>query len=125
MERGYLTRLVECESSRRCPYCHDGLGQRQNWRCQGCSTEHHFECAAIHKGCAVFGCLHQGRGPSLFFSEIQLERSREWTLARRVATTLWLITVSLGFIGFYLFVQWLLDTPTEYSIAELVIFSVH
>lgn len=120
-----VPRVIETVSLKRCPYCHDALNQRQNWYCQGCSTEHHFECAAIHKGCAVFGCHYQGRGPSMFFSEIQINSAQEWTVLRRVLSVLWLLFVTVFFVGFAHFIQWLLETPTEFSIAELVIISVH
>lgn len=119
-----LTRVVESESLKRCPYCHDALGERQPWRCQACATEHHFECASIHKGCAVYGCGRQGRGPSAFFSDLSTSTLEEWTPARKLATAIWLSVVLCGAIGFVFFIQWLLETPTEFTIAELVIISV-
>lgn len=120
-----LANVQETVSAKRCPYCHDDLWQKQNWRCRGCLTEHHTECAAIHKGCAVYGCRYQGRRPALFFSEVELPSSQEWTIAQRLVTCIWLFIVSMGMAGFYFFIQWLLETPTEFSIAELVIISVH
>lgn len=46
------TRLVE----RRCPYCHDGLGDQARVLCAGCATPHHAACFREHGGCSLLGC---------------------------------------------------------------------
>lgn len=41
----------------RCPYCHLDVGKLDlPWRCPGCETEHHKECAEEHGGCTLLGC---------------------------------------------------------------------
>ncbi len=45
-------RLIE----RRCPYCHDGLGNEAQVLCAGCVTPHHAACFGEHGGCSLLGC---------------------------------------------------------------------
>ncbi|MGE0707679.1 MAG: hypothetical protein AB7N76_08430 [Planctomycetota bacterium] len=49
----------------RCPLCQHSLqdgGER--YRCPGCSTEYHTECANELGGCSTLGCVHKGERPS-------------------------------------------------------------
>jgi hypothetical protein len=41
---------------RRCPYCHDDLGQEAQVLCAGCVTPHHAACFREHGGCSLLGC---------------------------------------------------------------------
>jgi hypothetical protein len=53
-----------------------------------------------------------------------IESKAPWAWSHYILAALWFIFLSLTFIGFTLFIHWLLDTPTEFSVAELVIISV-
>ncbi|MBX3472227.1 MAG: hypothetical protein KF878_35695 [Planctomycetes bacterium] len=54
-------RVREVEAAaRRCPFCHDGLGDEEATPCPGCRTPHHADCWSEGGGCAIFGC---GAGP--------------------------------------------------------------
>ncbi len=46
----------------RCPYCHGDIGSRSLWRCPGCDTPHHAECAKENGGCTILGCRRSFSG---------------------------------------------------------------
>jgi hypothetical protein len=111
-------------STRRCPYCHDSLSERELWDCPGCEASHHDECSRIHGGCAVYGCRDSSRRVVPFYSDSLLDQDEGWTWKQRVLYGLWFLFVAGLMLGFTAFIQWLLETPTEFSVAELVIISV-
>jgi hypothetical protein len=51
---------------RRCPFCHDGLGEADARTCEACDTVHHAACWDENGGCSVFACARgpEARGPA-------------------------------------------------------------
>lgn len=49
---------IEVQPAQRCPYCHDGVEQRENplTRCTGCSAVFHAECVPQGGACTTLGC---------------------------------------------------------------------
>ncbi len=52
----HLREQVETGHETRCPYCHGDLAAGETWRCPGCETPHHADCARENGQCTVLGC---------------------------------------------------------------------